>query len=174
MTAAARFDNAKRRRAEFHPNQRQLTPAYVLEPVRELLHGISLDPCTEPDNPTRAERFYHPPADGAILPWDAPTVFVNPPYGEARGRWVKRCIAEGQHRKIVLLMPASTDCLITQAALRACVSVVFIAGRLRFGLVRKNGRQEAASHGSALFGFGVDIRPLAHLGTAFLSELILW
>jgi hypothetical protein len=70
--AAHRFDNAKRRRPEHHARQAMLTPDYVLEPVRALLGGIGLDPCTEPDNPTRADRFYCLPADGAALPWDAP------------------------------------------------------------------------------------------------------
>lgn len=50
--ASHRFDNAKRRRPDSHARQAMLTPPYVLEPIRELLGGIGLDPCTEPDNPT--------------------------------------------------------------------------------------------------------------------------
>lgn len=164
--AAHRFDNAKRRRAEHHPNQRQLTPAYVLEPIRALLGGIALDPCTEPDNPTKADRFYTPPQDGCAMPWDAETVFCNPPYGEARDRWVARCIDEGASRRVVLLIPAHTETKTFQTALRTCSTVVLIQARLRFGLVRENGRQEAASHGSALFGFGVDLSSLDLLGIA--------
>ena len=56
--ASHRFDNAKRRRPGDHDRQRMLTPDYVLEPIRQLLCGIDLDPCTESDNPTRARRFY--------------------------------------------------------------------------------------------------------------------
>ncbi len=143
-----------------------LTPSYVLEPIRTLLGQIELDPCTEPDNPTRADRFYHPPQDGCSLPWDAVTVFVNPPYGEARNRWVLRCIEEGVHRKVVLLIPSHTETKIFQIALQACVSVVFCRARLRFGVLRENRRQEAASHGSAIFGFGVDVSALADLGVS--------
>lgn len=165
--AAHRFDNAKRRRGEHHPNQRQLTPAYVLEPVRALLGGIGLDPCTEGDNPTGATTFYTPPQDGCALPWNAATVFCNPPYGQARDRWVERCISEGAARKVVLLIPSHTETQTVQKALRACNSVVFIQARLRFGLVRDNGRQEAASHGSVLLGFGVDVTPLDQLGASF-------
>lgn len=164
--AAHRFDNAKRRRGEHHPNQRQLTPAYVLEPIRSVLGGISLDPCTEPDNPTGADRFYTPPQDGCALPWDADTVFCNPPYGEVRDRWVERCIAEGGERKVILLIPSHTETQTFQTALRACTSVVFVQARLRFGLVRANGRQEAASHGSAIFGFGVNVAPIGGLGVS--------
>lgn len=169
MKAKHRFDNAKRRRGEHHPNQRQLTPAYILEPIRELLGGIGLDPCTEADNPTRAKTFYSPPQDGCSLPWDAETVFCNPPYGEARNRWVERAVAEGGVRAVVLLIPSHTETRTFQVALAGCSSVLFVQARLRFGLVRDNGRQEAASHGSALFGFGVNLSPLKNLGAVFLN-----
>lgn len=49
VDAAHRFSNDLRRRAGDHIMQRQLTPGYVLEPVRAALGGvIELDPCTEP------------------------------------------------------------------------------------------------------------------------------
>ena len=167
MTEAShRFDNAKRRRPESHARQAMLTPGYVLEPVRQLFGGrIALDPCTDPDNPTNAERFHCLPADGATLPWDADNVFCNPPYGEARDRWVKRCISEGAERPVVLLIPSHTETKTFQLALQACTTVLLVRARLRFGVLRENRRQEAASHGSALFGFGVDLTPLAGLGT---------
>lgn len=85
--------------------------------------------------------------------------------GEARGRWVDRCIAEGKRRKVLLLIPAHTETRIFQRALHACTSVLLVQARLRFGVLRENGRQEAASHGSAMFGFGVDLTPLAAMGT---------
>ena len=52
--ASHRFDNAKRRRTDEHDRQAMATPPYVLEPIRSLLGGIGLDPCTDPDNPTGA------------------------------------------------------------------------------------------------------------------------
>jgi hypothetical protein len=158
--ASYRFDNEKRRRPDHHARQAMLTPSYVLEPIRRLLGGIGLDPCTEPDNPTGADRWYALPQDGATLPWDAATVFCNPPYGEARARWVDRCIAEGQYRKVLLLIPAHTETKVFQRALAAATSVFFVDARLRFGVLRDNGRQEAASHGSALLGFGCDLSSL--------------
>lgn len=166
MTAVAghRFDNTKRRRPESHARQAMLTPSYILEPIRELLGGIGLDPCTEPDNPTRADRFYCLPQDGCSLPWDAATVFCNPPYGEARNRWVEKAIVSGTKRKVVLLIPSHTETKIFQRALRTCTNVVFVRARLRFGVLRENRRQEAASHGSAVFGFGVDLSDLLPLG----------
>ena len=169
--AANRFDNTKRRRPGDHDRQRMLTPAYVLEPIRQLLTGIGLDPCTESDNPTKARRFYALPQDGLELSWTAESVFCNPPYGEARNRWVARCIASGDERPTVLLIPSHTETQTAQLALRECSSVIFVQARLRFALVRENRRHEAASHGSMLLGFGVDLSPLYQLGTVFGSPI---
>ena len=164
MKAKARFDNTKRRRPDGHARQAMLTPQYLLEQVRALLGGFDLDPCTEPDNPTGAHRFYSLPRDGCSAPWDAVRIWCNPPYGEARERWVDRCIAESDGRKIALLIPAHPDTRTFQKAMRSCTSMLFTKGRLKFGVLRENGRQEAASHGSALFGFNIDLSPLYHLG----------
>jgi hypothetical protein len=142
-----------------------LTPAYVLEPIRDLLGGIGLDPCTEPDNPTGASTFYHLPMDGCELPWAADSVFCNPPYGLARDRWVDKCIQVGNcGARVVLLIPAHTETRTFQRALNGCTSVLMVRARLRFGVLRENRRQEAASHGSAIFGFGVDVAPLHAIG----------
>jgi hypothetical protein len=166
MSAAAfRFDNALRRRGEDHPQQIQLTPGYVLGPVRDLLGGIVLDPCTTPDNPVGADRFFTPPADGASEPWDAATIFVNPPYGEARVRWVRRCIEAGlAGSSVVLLIPAHTDTRIWHEAMETASSALFLKGRVKFGIPRDNGRQVAASHPSCLIGWNADVSSLGVLG----------
>lgn len=163
--AKYRFDNKKRRRPEGHDRQAMLTPEYVLGPVRELLGGqIGLDPCTDLDNPTKAKNFYCLPDDGCSLTWNFENVFCNPPYGQARDRWVRRCVSEGRDRPVVLLIPSHTETRIFQYALTECCSVLMVCARLRFGVLRENRRQEAASHGSAIFGFGVDVEPLSKLG----------
>lgn len=167
MAASTRFRNELRYRPEAHPNQVHLTPAYALEPIRAALCGtIELDPCTEPDNPTCAERFYCLPADGAALPWDAEAIFVNPPYAKARERWVHRCIdAATAGARVALLIPAHADTRIFHAALATTDAVKLVQGRLKFGVPRGDGRQVAASHGSAIFTWGCDARQLGHLGT---------
>lgn len=48
--------------------------------------------------------------------------------------------------------------------------MVLIRGRVKFGVLRKNGRQEAASHPSALIGWNVDLTPCAHLGFLALFD----
>lgn len=163
--ARHRFDNGLRYRDEADPRQVVLTPAYVLGPVREALGGIELDPCTEPDNPVGAAAFYTPPRDGAALPWNAESVFVNPPYGKARERWVTRCIEAGEAgARVALLIPAATDTRIFQLALRSADAAVLIRGRLKYGVLRPNRRQVAASHPSALLGWNAGLEPCAHLG----------
>ena len=163
--ASHRFSNDLRYRDATHPQQTQLTPAYVLDPVRSALGGIALDPCTLPDNPVGADRFYTVDDDGLVQPWDAPTIFVNPPYGKAREPWVERCIAAaGAGARVVLLIPSHTDTRIFQRALATASSIVFIRGRVKFGTLRPNRRQEAASHPSALIGWNVDLTLCAPLG----------
>lgn len=165
--AAFRFSNDLRRRPGNHEMQRQLTPAYVLEPVRASLGGsIALDPCTEPNNPTKAERFYTVEDDGLSKPWGwADSVFVNPPYGEARGEWVDRVIGTAAAgTPAIMLIPAHTDTRIFQRCLDTASAVVFVKGRVKFGVLRDNGRQEAASHPSALLGWNVSLEPCSELG----------
>lgn len=158
--------NDLRYREGDHPNQTQLTPAYVLNPIRIALGGyIDLDPCSLPTNPTKANAIYYLPDDGRILPWEATTIFVNPPYGKAREPWVDRCIQAGRAgRRVVLLIPAATDTRIFQKALDTADEVVFTKGRLKFGVLRPNRRQVAASHPSAIIGWNVSLKSCDHLG----------
>jgi hypothetical protein len=154
--------NALRYRDEDHEAQTALTPKYILDPIRAMLHGkIYLDPCTTPENPCRAEEFFTPPEDGAAADWAGyGSVFVNPPYGKARERWVDKCIAEAKNNgfmPIVLLIPAHTDTACFQRAAWAAMSVCFIKSRVKFGVLRPNRRQMAASHPSALLGFNCDV-----------------
>lgn len=166
MSAATRFNNELRYRNAEHPAQTQLTPEYVLEPVRASLGGtIGFDPCTTPTNPTRALVFCTPSVDGLAHEWTADQIFCNPPYGKAREPWVKRCIEAGADElRVILLIPAATDTRIFQGALTSASAVVFIKGRLKFGVLRPNRRQVAASHPSALIGWNVDLKACEHLG----------
>ncbi len=165
-SAATRFSNPLRDRPGDDPGQVYFTPPYILSPVRAALGGtIGLDPCTTEDNPVGAERFYCPPADGRLEPWDAATIFINPPYGRARVPWVRRCIsAAPAGSAVILLIPAHTDTRVFQQALAEAGEVVWLRGRVKFGVARANGRQFAASHPSALIGWNADLSPCAHLG----------
>lgn len=169
MTVAAhRFNNDLRYRDGHHPQQTHLTPAYVLEPVRQVLGGtIDLDPCTLPDNPVGARHFFAPPQDGLSGSWERSRIYVNPPYGKAREPWADRCMEAGaEGRRVVLLIPAATDTRLFQRCLRSASSVCFLQGRVKFGVLRPNRRQQAASHPSALLAWNCNLSPACdHLGT---------
>lgn len=166
MSASTRFDNHLRYRLADHERQRHLTPSYVLDRVRrDLGDTIDLDPCTEPDNPTGAAHFYTSDVDGLTHPWNGRRIFVNPPYGKAREPWVERCIEAGEiGQKVILLIPAATDTRIFQRASRAATAIVFVRGRVKFGTLRPNRRQHAASHPSALIGWNTALMYCADLG----------
>lgn len=162
--------NDLRYRDGHHPNQTQFTPDYILDPVRIDLGGlIGLDPCTTDDNPVRADVFYTVDDDGLSLEWGSdlwhPGIYVNPPYSKAREPWVKRCIVAGENgQKVILLIPAATDTRIFQLAASTSTAVVFIKGRVKFGTLRPNRRQHAASHPSALLGWNTNLNACRELG----------
>lgn len=168
MTAPTRFDNGLRYRDEDHPAQTALTPAYLLDPIRADLGGvIGLDPCTTPDNPVDALRFHTPPVDGAAEDWTAVSVYCNPPYGKVRDRWVDRCIEAGAAGiPTILLIPAAADTRTWQRAAASANAVVFVRGRVKFGTLRPNRRQVAASHPSSLIGWNTDLAACSALGMA--------
>lgn len=68
----------------------------------------------------------------------------------------------------MLLIPAHTDTRIWHDAMASATSLLFIKGRVKFGVPRDNGRQIAASHPSALVGWNVDLRQVGLLGTGIL------
>lgn len=173
--AAHRFNNGLRYRDAEHPNNTQFTPPYVFEPACVDLGGvIGLDPCTTPDNPVGADHFYTAEHDGLTQPWGIavypgvawnPSIFVNPPYSKAREPWIERCIAAGERgQKVILLVPAATDTRIFQKAASTSTAVVFVKGRVKFGTLRPNRRQHAASHPSALIGWNVALDACSTLG----------
>lgn len=173
-SARTRFNNDLRYREGDDPNQVAVTPEYLIGPVRKLMGGIGLDPCTTPGNPLKADSFYSLPTDGLSQPWEARTIYVNPPYGKAREPWVERCVREALDtgKRIVLLIPAATDTKTFQLASRSATSVLFVKGRLKFDLLRPNRRRVAASHPSAVFGFNVDLSPLHALGLVMVTHKV--
>lgn len=94
------------------------TPPHLAEAARKALGGIiGLDPCSNPDSTVPATRKYMLPThDGLIEPWDAHTIYVNPPYGidKTRGSrildWFTRAheaADAGSH--VVMLVPVAPN-----------------------------------------------------------------
>ena len=95
------------------------TPEKYVRAVKDIFGGsIGLDPCSNEFSIVGAAVEYRLPAqDGLKESWDAPTIFVNPPYGldHERGtairHWLQRChLAHEQYGSEVLaLVPVATN-----------------------------------------------------------------
>lgn len=130
------------------------TPEKILQPIREHMGGIALDPCA---NVCRlvGQKNIHLPQDGLAVSWldevQAPdpldlyavstpvraiqqgVIFVNPPYGRAVKDWVRKCIAEANEgAEIVLLTAARVDTRWFHEIFDNADAVCFIKGRLKF------------------------------------------
>lgn len=158
------FGGRARHRSGSHLGNRWQTPPKLVDEIRNGFGGrIGLDPCTEPENPTGAVRFFTVETDGINQSWRARTIYVNPPYSDV-GPWIRKAIevARGGAR-IYMLLPVRTDASYHQELMYAATDILLLKGRLRFS--RPDGSVGAgAAFCSMLVGIGTSVRPLAHLG----------
>lgn len=128
------------------PESTWQTPQWLVERIRkEVFPGyISLDPCTNENNPTCAGQFYTPETDGLALPWDSGlwipggmTIFVNPPFINA-SEWAAKCLRESRlpyGPRIVFLGPAAIGTKWLHDLWESCDDALFLNKRLRFECV---------------------------------------
>lgn len=100
-------------------SQHWCTPRKYVDAIRDFFGGeIALDPCSNEHSIVNAVLEYRlPHSDGLAESWNAPTVFVNPPYGRDRGRgtgirdWLRKCHeAHWQHdAEVLALVPVATN-----------------------------------------------------------------
>lgn len=112
------------------------TPEYVLDVVRAFANGpISLDPCTTPDNRTRALRFFTKEDDGLGRDWGVKiddVVWVNPPYSRGQLRvWVGACL-KAYPAHVIALLPCDLGSVAGQAVAGTASRICFPKGRIRF------------------------------------------
>ena len=119
--------------------------------------GISLDPATVKENPTRAQKIRTPDCepDGLDADWwyvagDGALIYCNPPY---RAAWYSKIAEEAQHLRwgqhMIALLPAKPGAGYFQDLVEHAAAVVFIRGRLTF-----KGAPDPAPFESALMYFG--------------------
>lgn len=94
------------------------TPPEILEPVKQLLGTIELDPasCWTANLSVGASIYFSgspaPLLDGLQMSWLANTVWCNPPYGREHNRlWAEKVLREwklGHFNEGLYLCPAST------------------------------------------------------------------
>jgi ParB family chromosome partitioning protein len=132
------------------------TPAVALSWVRAILGHIDLDPasCAAANEHVRARRFFTAEDDGLGRPWDALTVFLNPPF-DATPTWVSKMADEyaaGRFVEGVLLVNSAPGYRWYERLWRER-PVCCLAERLRF--VRHDGAAVGqAKKGQTLAYFG--------------------
>lgn len=98
---------------------------------------FELDPCATDAN-AKCTRYYTKEDDGLLEEWgwgeshEIRRVFMNPPYGQEIGKWIKKAYEESQKGCIVVcLLPARTD---TRWFHDYCTKgeIRFLKGRLYF------------------------------------------
>lgn len=86
------------------------TPKWLLDDIEKRYGRIKFDPCTTPDNPTGASKFYTKEDNGLIQSWErgpADLAFINPPYGSRNlVEWTNRILQDPG--PWVALVPART------------------------------------------------------------------
>lgn len=125
------------------------TPKEVYRALDGFFH-FTLDPCTVPDNPLGAPKYYTVEDDGLAQSWAGETVFVNPPYGRTTKAWVRKAYWEALQNgaTCVLLLAARTD---TSWFHDYCSRglIGFLRGRLKF-----KGAKNSAPFPSMIVVFG--------------------
>lgn len=112
------------------------TPEDVLDVVRAV-GPIVLDPCSTPDNRTKATYFYTFEDDGLSKDWWELTrgglIFVNPPFSNLKG-WVNKFAEESAKGcNIVVLTPGDTSTLwFQEVAWLKSSAICFWKGRIEF------------------------------------------
>lgn len=93
---------------------------------------FELDPCASADN-AKCYIFFTKEQNGLERDWFG-TVFMNPPYGETIGQWVRKAkIEAAKGCTVVCLVPARTDTAWWHENVMCADEVRFVRGRLKFG-----------------------------------------
>ena len=110
------------------------TPQDLFNKLNNKYH-FTLDPCSTDYN-HKCAKYYTIETDGLSKDWSGETVFVNPPYGRAIKKWVKKCYDENKNNntKIVMLIPARVDTSWFHDYIynNPKAKTIFIRGRLKF------------------------------------------
>ena len=142
------------------------TPGYVLDSVYQVLgKPVGLDPACNPGIPNvESEHYYKASTDGLVWPWEAETLFLNPPYGKHIGKWTGKLVQEyqaGHTKEAILLVPAKMEVKWVQPLLE--YPVCFWKGRVWFETPFGKTPQTQQLFGSALFYFGKRVERLVEV-----------
>lgn len=114
----------------------------------DAVFDFQLDAAASAHN-AKCARYFSADADSLAQPW-APhkRVWLNPPYGRAMGRWMRKAFEESRKGCVVVcLVPARTDTRWWHDWVQDKALVTFVRGRLMF----RNPRNQSAVRGRAAF-----------------------
>tara|TARA_R110000824_G_scaffold2613_6_gene12111 strand:- start:1061 stop:1558 length:498 start_codon:yes stop_codon:yes gene_type:complete len=95
---------------------------------------FDLDPCATAAT-AKCKDYFTENVDGLIRSWAGKKVFMNPPYGRALKKWIKKAYEEGEKPRttVVCLIPARTDTKYWHEYCMKADEIYFVKGRLKFG-----------------------------------------
>lgn len=133
------------------------TPQYIIDrAIQTFGEPIELDPatCAIANRVVGAKRGYT--SNGLVRPWTGRTLWLNPPYTRAIGRWVQRwldAVAQtdpfmSSVNQAISLLPARTDTKFFHMLRKSNLSLTycFVEGRIKF--IKEDG---SPSDGSGMF-----------------------
>lgn len=107
------------------------TPQKYVSAVTVALGGtIGLDPCSNDTSIVASTRSYSLSlgTDGLVLPWDASTIFVNPPYGKdpvENATLGRLCAKAGSsNSEVIALVPVATNTRHWKESVWPCASAI--------------------------------------------------
>lgn len=136
------------------------TPAQYIEAARLVLGGIELDPASSDtaQETVQAERYFTKADDGLAKPWQARSVWLNPPYSQPEiWNFVEKLIAEltsGNVGSAILLTHNYTDTAWFHHAESIAAAICFTRGRVKF--VDADGEECAPTQGQSFFYYGTE------------------
>lgn len=124
------------------------TPLHLFQELDKEFH-FTLDPCSTHEN-AKCKKHYTIEDDGLVQDWVGESVFCNPPYGRALGKWVHKCYTESlkPNTTVVMLIPSRTDTSWFHQDIYHKAELRFIRGRLHF-----NGSKNPAPFASMIVIF---------------------
>lgn len=117
-------------------NDEWYTPAYILEPARQALRIIDLDPasCATANEVVKATVYYEKLNDGLSLPWRG-SIWLNPPYSDPYP-WIEKLFAEYDAKRvtsaIVLVNTANSPKWARLLWSNTQASVCMLSSRIKF------------------------------------------
>jgi len=118
------------------------TPEDIYDPLNEEF-GFTLDAAASAANTKVHNNYYTKEEDAVLQPWSG-VVWLNPPYGEQIGRFIRKAYRESLAGvTVVALLPARTDTIYWHECIEGKAEVRFVRGRVKFGLNGEPGVQGA-------------------------------